>query len=163
MPSTPIESAVSERLGIGPASAAELMQSLTVSQTTVSRALRELERQQRVVRIGSTRGARYALRRPTASIGTQWPIYRIDDAGTPQELGALCAIERNAYYVTSGPERIHGLFETLPYYLQDARPAGFLGRAVPAAYPELGLPARVTDWTDEHFLVYLAQRGADSS
>ena len=163
MPSASVESAVTERLRLGPASAAELIDSLKVSQTTVSRALRELERQQPVLRMGSTRGARYALRRRIASVGSQWPIYRIDEKGTPQELGALCAIERNAYYVTSGPDRVHGFFPALPYYLQDARPAGFLGRAVPAAYPELGLPARVTDWTDEHFLVYLTQREADSS
>jgi hypothetical protein len=49
----------------------------------------------------------------------------------------------------------------MPYYLQDARPAGFLGRAVPAAYPDLGLPPRVVDWTDDHFLTYLTQRGTE--
>jgi DNA-binding transcriptional ArsR family regulator len=163
MTNASIASAVAERLVRGPNSAAELIQALNVSQTTVSRALRELERQQQVLRMGSTRGARYALRRRIASIGTNWPVYRIDEQGTPRELGVLWAIERNAYYVTAGPERIHGLFGNLPYYLQDAKPAGFLGRAVPAAYPELALPPRVADWTDEHFLLYLTQRGADGS
>src|SRR3984893_15770383 len=51
-------------------------------------------------------------------------------------------------------------FDRVPYYLQDARLGGFLGRAVPAAYPELALPSRVIDWTDDHFLVYLTRRGA---
>jgi hypothetical protein len=158
-----IASVVAERLALGASSAAELMQALGVSQTTVSKALRALERSQRVLRIGSTRGARYALRQPVAGIGSQWPIYRIDERGSPQELGSLNAIRRDSYCVTRGPGRIPGVFQGLPYYLQDARPAGFLGRAIPTAFPELGLPSRVVDWTDEHFLIYLTQYGADSS
>jgi hypothetical protein len=111
--------------------------------------------------MGSTRGARYALRKPIARIGSQWPLYRIDQEGTPHELGALTAICRDSYYTTAGPARIAGTFQGLPYYLQDARPAGFLGRAIPGAYPELGLPGRVSDWTDDHVLIYLTQRGCD--
>jgi hypothetical protein len=159
--SASVVTVVAQRLARGASSAAELMQALGVSQTTVSKALRVLERSQRVLRIGSTRGARYALRRRVAAIGSQWPIYRIDEQGSPQELGTLNAIQRDSYCVTAGTGRIPGLFQGLPYYLQDARPAGFLGRAIPAAYPELGLPPRVVDWTDEHFLIYLTQRGAD--
>lgn len=158
-----IAAAVADRLTRGASSAAELMQALGVSQTTVSRALRELERRHDVLRIGSTRGARYALHRRVAAIGSQWPIYRIDEDGTPLELGTLNAIYSDSYYATAGPARIAGLFHGLPYYLQDARPAGFLGRAIPAAYPELALPPRVVDWRDEHFLTYLTQRGADAS
>jgi hypothetical protein len=58
------------------------------------------------------------------------------------------------------PASALGLFDGIPYYLQDARPGGFLGRAVPTAYPELALPPHVIDWTDDHFLVYLMRRGA---
>jgi hypothetical protein len=158
-----IAAAVADRLTRGASSAADLMQALGVSQTTVSRALRELEHRHDVVRIGSTRGARYALRRRVAAIGSQWPIYRIGEDGTPLELGTLRAIYSDSYYATAGPARVAGLFQGgLPYYLQDARPAGFLGRAIPAAYPELALPPRVLDWTDEHFLTYLTQRGSDA-
>jgi DNA-binding transcriptional ArsR family regulator len=151
-----------EELALGPRSAAELMKALGVSQPTISRALRELE-PHRVLRTGSTRGARYALKRDVDSIGSRWPLYRIDEGGTPHELGTLNAIQRDGYFVSAGPERLRGLFENgTPYFLQDARPAGFLGRAVPAAFPELGLPSRVIDWTDEHSLVYLTQRAPDT-
>jgi DeoR/GlpR family transcriptional regulator of sugar metabolism len=88
--------AITDRLAKGASSAAELMQALQVSQTTISRGLRELEGQQRVVRMGSTRGARYALRKPIATIGSKWPLYRIDEEGTPHELGALTAIHRDS-------------------------------------------------------------------
>jgi HipA-like C-terminal domain len=150
-------------LSLGPTSNPEMARVLGASQSTISRTMRALERDQQVLRIGKTRGARYALRRNITTIGSHWPVYRIDETGAVQELGNLESLERNSYYVTGGPPRIQQLFEGIPYFIQDARPGGFLGRTVPAAYPELELPARVIDWTDEHFLVYLTQRGADTT
>ena len=151
-----------DRLALGPASAADLSQSLGVSQPTISRALRRLERSGQVLRImGSTRGARYGVPRSIDQIGSRWPLYRIDETGAVQELGHVNAIERDHYFVSDGPPRIRGLFEGLPYYLQDLRPAGFLGRTIPRAYPELELPLRVADWTDAHVLAYLARCGTE--
>jgi hypothetical protein len=77
-------------------------------------------------------------------------------------MGPLHAIERESYFATGTRGRLDGIFEGLPYYLQDARPGGFLGRALPAAYPELALPSRVIDWTDTHVLIYLTRRGSDT-
>jgi hypothetical protein len=113
--------------------------------------------------MGKTRGARYALRRVIDNIGSDWPIYRVDETGAIQSLGLLGSIERESYYVAGELARIQGLFDGIPYFLEDARPAGFLGRAVPNAYPELELPSRVVDWTDEHFLVFLTRRATDTT
>ncbi len=55
-----------------------------------------------------------------------------------------------------------GITDGIPYFLQDQRPGGFLGRAVPLRYPELGLPQRVMDWNNDHYLQYLTRRGTDS-
>jgi hypothetical protein len=154
--------AVADMLARGPAAAADMARALAVSQATLSRSLRALEAEKRVLRIGSTHGARYALRRRVDAIGDVWPMYQIDEEGTPRELGPLHAIERESYFATSVLPRLLGIFEGLPYYFQDTRPGGFLGRAVPAAYPELELPARVIDWTDTHVLVYLSRRGSDT-
>lgn len=159
-PSIPV--AVEQLLGRGPASARQLAQALGLSQPSLSRVLRQLESQQRVVRIGSTRGAQYAVRRLVGDVGSSWPLYRIDAAGAAHEVGQLNAIERDSYFARSASPRLRGLFDGLPYYLQDARPGGFLGRAVPAAYPELRLPARVVDWTDAHVLTYLVRRGSEN-
>jgi DNA-binding transcriptional ArsR family regulator len=149
-------------LARGPASSAALSQALGVSQPTASRLLQALERGGRVVRFGNTRGARYGLARVVGRIGSEWPLYRIDEAGTPEQIASLHAIAPNGYIVSGGPSRVRGMFEGLPYYLEDARPAGFLGRAIPAAYPELALPPRVVDWSDAHVLAYLTQRGSES-
>ena len=154
---------VIQLLRLGPKATPELAKALGDSASTVLRSLRSLERERRVVRIAKTRGARYALRRAIAAIGSDWRIYRVDETGAVHMLGTLEAIESNSYYVTAGPARIQGLFEGIPYFLQDARPGGFLGRAMPNAYPDLELPARVVDWTDEHFLVYLTRRATDTT
>ncbi len=152
---------ITARLSRAPASASELMQGLGVSRQTVWRALQTLEAEGRVVHMGTTRDARYGVAHPIGSIGSHWPIYRVDEEGSPIELAELYAIERNRYYVRGGPSRMAALSDGLPYFLQDARPAGFLGRAIPSACPELGLSGRVLDWTDDHVLTYLALRGSE--
>src|ERR1700730_10833390 len=154
---------VIQLLRSGPKASPDLVQALGGSASTVLRNLRSLERERRIVRMGKTRGARYALRRAIATIGSDWPIYRVDETGAAHTLGTLQAIESNTYYVTAGPARIQGLFDGIPYFLQDAWPGGFLGCVVPNAYPDLALPTRVVDWTDEHFLVYLTRWAADTT
>jgi hypothetical protein len=155
-------SAVTERLERGLASAQELGLALHASQTTVSKALRRLEQSGRVLRIGATRGARYALRRSVALIGSSWPLYRIDEQGRPHELATLHALARQEYFTAGSPDRLRGVAHGLPYFLEGSRPAGFIGRTVPAAYPELALPARIDQWLDDHLLTYLTLRGADT-
>jgi hypothetical protein len=80
-------------------------------------------------------------------------------------LGQLHALAADEYSF-SPSTRIHfprgGVTEDIPYFLQDQRPGGFLGRAVPLRYSELALPQRVIDWNDDHYLHYLTRRGADT-
>jgi hypothetical protein len=158
----PLDVRLTERLRRGPAGGGELRRLLGVSQPTLSRAIRRLEDRGEVVRAGSTRGARYGLARPVVSLGSQWPLYRIDESGAPRLLGPLFAIAPDHYHVRGGPARMAAMSDGLPYYLQDARPAGFLGRAIPAAHPDLGLPPRVQDWSDDHVLAYLVRRGSEN-
>lgn len=156
-------SAVLNILARGPAAALELAQALNIHQTNVSRTLKPLEQSGQVVRLlGRTRGARYGLARNVGSVGSSWPLYKVDAQGAASELGTIHAIAPEHFAVRGGPARIEGLTQGIPYFLQDARPAGFLGRAIPAAYPELELPARVQDWSDDHALVFLSQRGSDT-
>lgn len=163
MAASPSES-VLRRLNGGTASSVELEQLLGQSQSTLSRILRGLIGSGRVIRLGSTRGARYALLREIAEIGARWPLRRIDERGKVHEIGTLHALAGDEYFLQASGKTFSssGLTRGLPYYLQDQRPAGFLGRAVPRRYPELSLPQRVVDWNDEHYLRYLTQRGSDT-
>lgn len=153
------------RLERGVASSAELETALDVSQTVASRLLRELARDGRIVRLGATRGARYGLLRPIGSIGSQWELRRIDATGNVKSMGRLYALAAGEYWfapAVGSHFAWDAVTEGIPYFLQDQHPGGFLGRAVPHRYPELGLPQRVIDWNDDHYLQYLTQRGADT-
>lgn len=162
--------AILTRLAAGVSSAAEIARACGLSQPTLSRAMRVLEREQKVLRMGSTRGARYGLRRTVDAVGSRWPLYRIAEDGTSHELATVYALWRDQYSCVGSPQRVSlgspqriaGLFDGIPYYLQDARPSGFLGRAIPSAHPELELPSRVIDWTGDHFLTYVTRRGTDT-
>lgn len=154
------------RLEEGIASSPELEQLTQKSQSTVARQLRSFLERRHVVRIGSRRGARYGLLRSVAGVGHSWPLRRVDERGAIESLGVLHALAADEYYLERTTERpdfaVAGVTQGLPYFLQDQRPAGFLGRAVPQRHPELGLPQRVTDWTDDHYLTYLTRRGGDT-
>jgi len=155
------------RLNSGSTSSAELEQATGMSQSWVSAALRSLITQGRVVRIGSRRGARYALRREIPSIGSAWPLYRIGPEAEPMELGMLHALVADEYYLDATMAAIADGFAVaslstgIPYLLQDQRPGGFLGRTIPQHFPPLHAPPRVQDWTDEHYLRYLTTYGSD--
>jgi DNA-binding transcriptional ArsR family regulator len=162
MPGSPSDT-ILRRLSQGTASSADLEALLGQSQSTVSRLLRVLIEGGQVIRIGSRRGARYALSRQVEGIGSRWPLRRIDEGGQVHELGTLHALSGDEYLLDPAQSFAWtGVTHGLPYYLQDQRPAGFLGRAVPLRYPELALPQRVIDWTDDHYLRYLTQRGSDT-
>lgn len=163
MPVSPSES-VLRRLSAGTATSAELEQLLGQSQSSVARLLRDLIRREAIVRIGSTRGARYALLRTVEGIGARWPLRRVGEDGRIHELGTLHALAGTEFYFQSASAEFEwtGITGGLPYFLHDQRPAGFLGRAVPQRYPELALPQRVTDWNDDHYLRYLTRRGSDA-
>lgn len=168
MPKANATDQLQARLSTGVVSSPELEQALGVSQSSISRAVRRLVAEDRVVRIGSTRGARYGLRREVEGAGSSWPLRRLDRAGNIHELGILYALAADEYYFEASRSALDrgftwgGVSSGLPYFLQDQRPGGFLGRAVPLRHPDLNLPQRVTDWTDDHYLRYLTSRGWDA-
>jgi len=166
--STPASDSLIVRLKSGNTSAAALEHATGKSQSWVSTALRSLITQRRVVRIGARRGARYALRRDISPIGSAWPLYRVGRDGEPIELGTLYALVADEFHLeatkaaTAAGFAVASLSEGIPYLLQDQRPGGFLGRAIPPRFPLLHAPPRIQDWTDEHYLRYLTTHGSDA-
>jgi len=166
--STPTTDSLIARLNAGNTSSAELEQATGKSQSWVSTALRSLITQRRVVRVGSRRGARYALRRDIPPTGSAWPLYRVGRDGEPVDLGMLYALVTDEYYLeankaaTAAGFAVASLSSGIPYLLQDQRPGGFLGRAIPQRFPQLHAPPRTQDWTDEHYLRYLTTYGSDA-
>jgi hypothetical protein len=137
---------LTEALKNGPSTAANLCVRLGISQPTFSRLIIKLK--DKVLKIGKTRGAQYALIR-----SGQIPIYRISPNGKAKILGTLHAIHPKGFHFENQ------LFEDLPYFLEDLRPAGFLGRQLPRRHPELHLPTDIRLWTSEQCLHYLTRFG----
>src|ERR1700688_1617007 len=146
-------------LARGVATGAELQRELEVSQPTLSRVIARLGKQ--IVRIGSTRNARYALRRELPQIGSSWPMFAINEEGQALLLGRLHALARAQYWFAATASQHSELSDGLPFFLQDLWPQGFIGRTVSKRFPELGLPERITAWNDSHALMYLPRRGED--
>jgi DNA-binding transcriptional ArsR family regulator len=150
------------------ATARDLGTALGVSQPTVSRLLTAASGQ--IVKIGSARSTRYAAVREVRGLGHRWPLYRIDSKGRPQDVGELVALHGDGCWLdTDAPpdwlrgEFSDGLFPGLPWFLDDLRPQGFLGRMFARRYArELGLGDDILRWNGDAVLAALLLRGEDA-
>jgi DNA-binding transcriptional ArsR family regulator len=142
----------------GPLSARQLTEHIGVSQPTISRALTELGDE--VVRIGAARSIQYTLRDTTRGL-PDVPVYRVDAEGRIRQLGTLIPV-RPEGFVMCQEDGVTLHSDGLPWWLFDMRPQGYLGRAYAACHGvELGLPERLSDWTDTHALRALIGHGHD--
>ena len=143
----------------GPRAGLQLFESIGISQPTGSRALRALGDE--VVRIGAGRTIQYALR-DTARGLPDIAVHRVDGEGRIHHLGVLIAVHP-AGFVMRHATGAATYSEGLPWWLFDMRPQGYLGRAYAARHGlELGLPARLGDWSDAHALRALLSHGDDA-
>lgn len=145
----------------GPLAGGDLARALGVSPATLSRAY--ARHQDEVCRMGKTRGVRYALRRQVRGLRAPVPVYTVDPKGRARPAGEVSPLANGQHWFepaadTEGPGI---LYAGLPPYCLDMAPQGFLGRGFAALHPELGLPERLTDWTDDHRLIAIARHGED--
>ena len=157
------------RLGTsGPLPARALARELGVSQPTMSRLLAAAG--DRVLRIGRARATRYALTRDIGRAGHRWPLYRIGADARPALLGELRALAGESFHFA--PERplpsflpgdfADGLFPGLPWFLDDQRPQGFLGRSfVRRVAADIGAPDDLLRWRPDDVLLALLRHGHD--
>ncbi len=124
----------------GHASSPQLQAALGVSQPTVSRALRPLLASGQVLKVGAARAQRYLLPRAIEGVGASIPITEIQPSGQARPFGHLIALAGGGFWM----EEAHGrsaFHDSLPWFLYDMRPQGFLGRGF-AAGPPQPAPAR---------------------
>ncbi|MDW5501171.1 type II toxin-antitoxin system HipA family toxin YjjJ [Pseudomonas lundensis] len=146
----------------GPATSKALTDVLGISQPTLSRRIRNLAGSVQVM--GKGRATRYALIRPVAGEG-HFPLYQVDEQGKAYKFATLypvypaegCAVqnEQNGEW---------HFYDGLPWYLNDLRPIGFLGRAWGKAVSQiLRLPEDTLLWNEEQRLLALCHFGDDMS
>jgi hypothetical protein len=151
----------------GAVTAGELCQALKVSQPTLSRELRRLKG---IVRLGAARATRYAMAREVPGAGSTWPLYWIDAQGVASRMGTLQALEMGQWRLAQdepwetlrGAEYPQGLYPGLPWFLDDLRPQGFLGRNFARHHgPALGFPPDPRDWTADQVVTALVRHGEE--
>ncbi len=150
--------AIRLRLAQGPASARQLIDFIGVSQPTIWRALTELGAA--VVRMGAARSIQYALRDERRGLG-EISVYRVGASGQLARLGVLVPVLPEGFVMFEDTGKVlHS--PGLPWWLDDMRPQGYLGRAYVARHAHaLGLPERLVDWADSHALRALLVHGHD--
>lgn len=112
-----------------------------------------------IVTLGAARARKYALRRQVPGIETPLPVSQVTPQGKLMPQGLLHVLQGGWYALTDPSGHGYRLYQGLPFFLQDMRPQGFLGRMEPARHGELELPHDILRWTDEHVLKYLSRRG----
>ena len=142
------------------ATSAELQQALGASQPTVSRALAPLVQAGTVRKVGAARSQRYVLSREVAGVGREVPIMRIDAQGRPAPFARMLPLEGGAFWVDEA-DGLHARHDGLPWFLDDMRPQGFMGRTFAHAHPQLQLGNDPQHWNDDDVLRALALFGDD--
>lgn len=136
---------------------AELRRALGVSPATLSRLVALAGGE--VVRFGRARAVRYARTRVVEDLGRGAELYRVGADGEVRPGGRLTFLWAGGSGLED--EGAHRIFAGLPPALADMSPQGYLGHGFSERFPELGLPPRVSDWSDDHRLRALALRGED--
>ncbi|EAU63334.1 conserved hypothetical protein [Stigmatella aurantiaca DW4/3-1] len=110
--------------------------------------------------MGAGRQTRYARTRTLLPLGTRVPVYRIDEEGRIHPHGVLHFLTHRRHWLAR-EEGLSELFDGFPPFAEDMAPQGYIGRSFAARHLELKLPPRLQDWTEDHALLALAQRGED--
>ena len=153
----------------GVLSSREMQEAIGASAATLSRLLSGHDAR-KIIRLGKARATRYALRREVRGMGSQWPLYRIDSDGGAAVAGQLHALTGGRWLLQQdapwdalrGDAFGDGLYPGLPWFLQDLRPRGFLGRLLARRHAgDLGVPSDPRDWSGDDVAAFLWTLGSD--
>ncbi len=163
MTANPFQGLVLEALRAlgGSARRAELQLRLGApSPARLSRALTALRLAAAVRRAGVGRAQRYLLPRSIPGVGSEIPVVRIDAAGQATPFGCIVPLQGGRFWVEEA-DGVHELHDGLPWFLNDMRPQGFMGRSFAHAHPTLQLGADPSRWSDDDVLRAMALFGDD--
>jgi hypothetical protein len=146
------------RFGSPPTPSAELRAALGVSPATLSRLVAAAGAE--VARLGRTRAVAYARTRAVEGLGRRVPIFRVTADGTPNRTGELILLWERSTWLEE-QDAPGGWFAGLPPQVADVAPQGYLGHGFARRHPDLRLPPRLSDWSDDDRLRAIALRGED--
>jgi hypothetical protein len=102
-------------------------------------------------------------------LGSEWPVFRVDSLGRPHEFGQLTALHGSGTVVLPASQTdwlrgdfVDGHFPGVPWFLDDQRPQGFLGRHFAQRWSsDPGLSPDILRWDDDAVLAALLLHGDD--
>ena len=117
-------------LSLQPASASQLASELEESRATLTRHLKAMTGE--VIQVGRHRGAKWFRLRYSSNNGAGgWPIYRVSADGEVEHFADIYAVYPDDNYLVNYlidyPDD-YLIFDSLPWWMTDMRPQGFLGR-----------------------------------
>jgi len=136
-----------------PKTAKQLMQALQISPQSLYRLLNASH--QKILKIGKARAMRYAHKRPIRNLGQEWPVYRVNEQADVHLAGQLVAIYPHHFVWRDALTVSDTIYDSLPWFLWDVRPQGFMGRAFNQEHQDLSLPVRLEDWSDDDVMAAL--------
>lgn len=151
--------AIIDFLRRNPASSTELAGFCSCDRSTVTRQLKLLET--KLVATGRARATRYYLRRRTEANTT---LYRVSEAGHAEHFGTMVAVMPHGYVVKTHNDADYCYYDDLPWWLQDLRPQGFLGRNLAKVLFKKGIVATedINYWKDQDIFNALLHAKGDS-
>ncbi|MCW5203254.1 type II toxin-antitoxin system HipA family toxin YjjJ [Desulfobulbus sp. US4] len=160
---------IREYLQRGPATSREIQSATGLSQTAVSRQLRNMA--DSVIRVREGRVILYAVTRNAFGGTDKLPLGMVDSQGNTVLVAFVRPLAHGEFFIERSPgasslllgENEKGLSDDLPYFLLDLSPQGFIGRKIAlemAAQSDL-FPSDPKRWTSEHIGRYLLSNGDD--
>lgn len=144
----------------GPLKASYLCEFLGISQPTFSRLI--AQGQNDILCMGRGSQRLYALKKRGGWVKPEIPVLSVDEKGTPSQVAILHSIYPQGFYLESQVKTLPTkIYKNLPYFFEDLRPSGFLGRLIPHLHSDLGVPEDIRNWTDDDCLLYLVNYGWD--
>ncbi len=144
----------------GVSSAKELLTHLEVSQPVLSKLVSQMKN--RIEVLGRRRSTLYTAKRQIRDLENRIPVFRISERGECEPLGELISFYPSGFaWVSKNDHGLYEVFPGIPYFLSDCRPQGFLGRTFSRCNPDLKLPTRLIDWSEDDYAEALARRGED--
>lgn len=147
--------------------ASTLAKALDVSVPTILRIIQE--RGSDIVRIGTTKNARYALRRMLRGKAEPIPVYKIDKNGKGSLLTYMHLVSAEATILDikaiGWPIAVDASawWDGLPYPIADMRPQGFLGRSLAKQISkDFGVSDNPESWSNDDITHVLTIKGSDT-
>ncbi|OIO67315.1 MAG: phosphatidylinositol kinase [Zetaproteobacteria bacterium CG_4_9_14_3_um_filter_49_83] len=160
---------IRDYLSRGPATSKEIQAATGLSQAAVSRQLRGMENS--IVVLPSGRSPRYVITRNAFGGDDKLPLFMVDAHGNNAPVANIRPLAHGGFFIealTGMPSVLsgagkNGLYDDLPYFLDDLRPQGFLGRQIAEemASQSDDFPSDPSNWNANHVGRYLVSNGDD--